>query len=88
MEQLSSELHWKMLLIYRDDIVAISPDYVINVMKPSKGAILQPEVKSLGYVVGQDSIATDQVKIQAVEELTISPSSPKTSMSCGHSWAW
>jgi len=57
-------------------------------LKPSKGAILQPEVKSLGYVVGQDSIATDQVKIQAVEELTISPSSPKTSMSCGHSWAW
>jgi len=75
------------LLIYLDDIIVISPDFVTHVshlrevfdrlritglkLKPSKCTLLQPEVNYLGHVVGRDGIATDPEKIQAVEEWTV-----------------
>jgi len=68
MEQVLSRLHWKTLLIYLDDVIVISPDFQTHVsrlrqvfeplsgaglkLKPSKCALLQPEVKYLGHVVG------------------------------------
>jgi len=68
MEQVLSGLHWKTLLIYLDDVIMISPDFKTHVshlwevskrlrgaglkLKPSKCALLQPEVKYLGHIVG------------------------------------
>jgi len=62
---------WKTLLIYLDDIIVISPDFQTHVsrlrevfkrlrgaglkLKPSKSALLQPEVKYLGHVVGHET---------------------------------
>jgi len=68
MEQVLSGLHWKTLLIYFDDVIIISPDFDTHgnrlrevfdrlraaglKLKPSKCALLQQEVKYLGYIVG------------------------------------
>jgi len=84
MEQVLSGLHWKTLLIYLDDVIVISPDFPTHVsrprdvfdrlraaglkLKPSKCALLQPEVTYLGHVVGRDGVATDPEKVQAVKE--------------------
>jgi len=75
MEQVLSGLHWKTLLIYLVDVIVISPDFPTHVsrlrevfdhlraaglkLKPSKCALLQPEVTYLGHVVGRDGVATD-----------------------------
>jgi len=83
MEQVLSGLHWKTLLIYLDDVIVISPDFQTHVsrlrevferlqgaglkLKPSKCALLQPEVKYLGYVVGLNGVATDPDKVWAIE---------------------
>jgi len=84
MEQVLSELHWKTLLIYHDDVIVISPDFATHVShlrevfeqlrgaglkpKPSKCAMLQPEVKYLGHIVSQNGVATDPEKVRAVED--------------------
>jgi len=68
MEQDLSGLHWKTLLIYLDDVIVISPDFMTHVshlrevferlrgaglkLKLSKCTLLQPEVKYLGHIVG------------------------------------
>jgi len=67
-EQVLSRLHWKTLLIYLDDVIGISPDFQTHVshlqevfkrlrgaslkLKPSKCALLQPQVKHLRHVIG------------------------------------
>lgn len=72
------------LLIYLDDVIVISPNFATHVsrllevfdrlraarqkLNPSKCALLQPEVKYLSHVVGQDSVATEPAKVQAVEQ--------------------
>jgi len=84
MKQVLSGLHWKTLLVYLDDIIAISPDFPTHVsrllemfkrlrgaglkLKPSKCALLQPEVKYLGHVVGRNGVATNSEKVRAVED--------------------
>jgi len=84
MEQVLRGLHWKTLLIYLDDVIVISPDFQTHVsrlrevferlrgadikLKPSKCALLQPEVKYLGHVVGRNGVATDPEKVRAIEE--------------------
>jgi len=83
MEQVLSGLHWKTLLIYLDDVIVICPDFETHVsclrevferlrgaglkLKPSKCALLQPEVKYLGHVVGRNGLATDSEKVRAIE---------------------
>jgi len=78
MEQVFSGLYWKTLLIYLDDVIVVSSDFQTNVsrlrevferlrgaglkLKPSKCALLQPEVKYLGHVVGRNSVAMDPEK--------------------------
>jgi len=75
MEQVLSGLHWRTLLIYLDDVIVISPDFSTHVsrlrevfdhlqaaglkLKPSKCALLQPEVTYLCHVVGRDGVAID-----------------------------
>jgi len=87
MEQVLSGLHWKTLLIYLDDVIVISPDFTIHVsrlrevfdclraaglkLKPSKCALLQPEVTYLGHVVGQEGVSTDPETVQAVKEWAV-----------------
>jgi len=87
MEQVLSGLHWKTLLIYLDDVIAISPDFTTHVsrlrevfdrlratglkLKPSNCALLQQEVTYLGHVVSRDGVATDPEKVQAVKEWAI-----------------
>jgi len=84
MERVLSGLHWKTLLIYLDDVIVISPDFKTHVsrlrevferlrgaglkLKPSKCALLQPEVKYLGHVVGRNGVATDPEKVRAIED--------------------
>jgi len=84
MERVLSGLHWRTLLVYLDDIIVISPDFKTNVsrlgevferlrgadlkLKLSKCALLQPEVKYLGQVVGQNGGATDLDKVRAIED--------------------
>jgi len=84
MEQVLSGLHWKTLLVYYDDVIVISPDFPTHVshlrevferlrgaslkLKPSKCALLQPEVKYLGHIVGHHGVATDPEKVRAVED--------------------
>jgi len=71
MEQVLSCLHWKTLLIYLNDIILIFPNFDTHVswlrevfnrfraaglmLKPSKCALLQPEVKHIDYVVDWDA---------------------------------
>jgi len=71
-------------LIYLDDVIEISPDFATQAsclrevferlrgaslkLKPSKCALLQPEVKYLGHVVGRNSMATDPEKVWAVKD--------------------
>jgi len=92
MEQVLSGLHRKILLIYWDDVICISLDFVTHVsrlwelvnclwtaglnLKSSKCALLQPEVKYLGHVVYRNEVATKLEKVQVVEEWTVP-----------HSWA-
>jgi len=87
MEQVLSGLHWKIFLIYLDDVIVISPDFPTHVsrlrevfdrlraaglkLKPSKCALLQPEVTYLGHVVGRDRVTTDPEKVQAVNEWAV-----------------
>jgi len=84
MEQVLSGLHWKTLLVYLDDVTVISPDFLTNVsrlrevferlrgvclkLKPSRCALLQPEVKYLGHVVDRNGVATDPDKVRAVAD--------------------
>jgi len=84
MEQVLSGLHWKTLLIYLDDVIVISPDFKTHVsrlrevferlrgaglkLKPSKCALLQPEIKYLGHVVGRNGVATDPEKVRPIED--------------------
>jgi len=84
MEQVLSGLHWKTFLIYLDGTIVISPDFPTYVshlrevfnrlraaglkLKPSKCALLQPEVTYLGHVVGRDRVTTDSEKVEAVKE--------------------
>jgi len=74
-----SGIHWKNLLIYLHDVIVISPDFMTHVsrlrevfdklrgaglkLEPSKCALLQPEVKYLGHVVGRNRVATDLKKV-------------------------
>jgi len=71
-------------LVYLDDIIVISSDFSTHVyclrevfdrlrganfkLKPSKCALLQPEVKYLGHVVGRHRVATDPEKVRAIED--------------------
>jgi len=87
MEQVLSGLHWKTLLIYLDNVTVISPDFPTHVsrlrevfdglraaglkLKPSKCALLQPEVLYLGHVVGRNGVATDPEKVQTVKEWAV-----------------
>jgi len=84
MEQVLSGLYWKTLLIYLDYVIVISPDFQTHVsrlrevferligaglkLKPSKCALLQPEVKYLGHVVSRNDVATDPEKVRAIED--------------------
>jgi len=84
MEQVLSGLHRKTLLIYLNDVIVISPDFQTHVsrlrevferlrdaglkLKPSKCALLQPEVKYLGHVVGCNGVATNPEKVRAIED--------------------
>jgi len=84
MEQVLSQLHWKTLLIYLDDVIVISPDFKTHIsrlrevfkrlrgaglkLKPSKCALLQLEVKYLRHVVGRNGVATDPEKVRAIED--------------------
>jgi len=83
MEQVLSGLHWKTLLVYLD-VIVISPDFQTHVvrvqevferlrgaslkLKPSKCALLLPEVKYLGHVVGRNGVATDPDNVRAIED--------------------
>jgi len=83
MEQVLSGLHRKTLLVYLDDVIVISPDFQTHgsrlrevferlrgaglKLKPSKCALLQPEVKYLGHIIGRHGVATDPEKVRAVE---------------------
>jgi len=83
MEQILSGLHWKTLLIYLDDVIVISPDFITHIsclpevfdrlraaglkFKPSKCALLQQEVTYLGHVVGRDGVAIAPEKVLAVK---------------------
>jgi len=87
MEQVLSGLHWKILLIYLDDVIVIFPDFSTHVsrlrevfdhlraarlkLKPFKCALLQPKVKNLGHVVDCDGVATNPEKVQAVKEWAV-----------------
>jgi len=87
MEQVLSGLHWKTLPIYFRDVIVISSDFATHVsrlqevfewlrsaglvLKPSKYALLQSEVKYLGHVVGRNSVATDPEKVWALENWVI-----------------
>jgi len=78
-EQVLSELQWKTLLVYLDDVIVISLDFPTYVdrlrevfkrlrgaglkLKPSKCALLQPEVKYLGHIVSHHGVATDPEKL-------------------------
>jgi len=80
MEQVLSELHWKTLLIYLDDIIVISPDFKTHVshlrevferlrgaslkLKSSKCALL---IKYQGHIVDRKGVATDPEKVRAIE---------------------
>jgi len=80
MEQVLNGLHWKTLLIYLDDVIVISLDFATHVsrlrevferlrgadlkLKPSKCALLQPEVKYLEHVVSRNGVATDPEKVR------------------------
>jgi len=84
MEQVLSELHWKTLLGYLDDVIVISPDFPTHVsrlrevferlrgaglkLKSSKCALLQPEAKYLEHVVGRNGVVTDPDKVWAVAD--------------------
>jgi len=81
MEQVLSGLHWKTLLIYLDAVIVISPDFQTHVsclrevirgaglkLKPSKCALLQPEVKYLRHVVSRNGVTTDPEKVRAIED--------------------
>jgi len=84
MEQVLSGLHWKTLLIYLDDVIVSSPDFKTHSshlrevferlrgaglkLKPSKCALLHPEVKYLGLVIGRNGVATDPEKVRAIED--------------------
>jgi len=86
MEQVLSGLHWKTLLIYLD-VIVISPDFGTHVswlrevfdrlraaglkLKPSRCALLQREIKYLGYVVGRDGVATNPEKVRAVRDWAV-----------------
>jgi len=68
-------------------VIVISPDFSTHVsrlrevfdrlraaglkLKPSKCALLQPEVTYLGHVVGRDGVAIDPEKVQAVKEWAV-----------------
>jgi len=84
MEQVLNGLHWKILLVYLDDVIVISPDFQTHIShlrevferlrgaglkhKPSKCTLLQPEVKYLEHIVGRHGVATDPEKVRAVED--------------------
>jgi len=84
MEQVLSRLQWKTLLVYLDDVIVISPNFQTHVsrlrkvferlrgaslkLEPSKCALLQPEVKYLRHVVGQNGVATDSEKVWAIKD--------------------
>jgi len=79
MEQVLSGFHWETLLIYLDDVIVISPDFLTHVshlrevfdrlraaglkLQPSKCALLQPEVTYLGHVIGHDGVTTNPEKV-------------------------
>jgi len=81
------------LLIYFDDVIVISPDFDTHIsrlkevfdrlraaglkLKPSKGALLQREVKYLGHVVGRDGVATDFEKVRAVRDWAVPVNLPE-----------
>jgi len=86
-KQVLSRLHWETVLIYLDDVIVISLNFDTHVsqlkevfdrlraaglkLKPSKCALLQQEVQYLGHVVGQDGVATDPKKVQAVRDWAV-----------------
>jgi len=87
MEQVLSVFNWKILLIYLDDVIVISPDFTTHVsrlpevfdrlraaglkLKLSKCAFLQSEVMYLGHVVDRNGVPTDPEKVHAVKEWAV-----------------
>jgi len=85
MEQVLRKLHW----VYLNDVIVISPDFQTHVcrlrevferlrsaglkLKPSKCALLQPEVKYLEHVVGQNGVTRNLGMVRAVADWVNSP---------------
>ena len=87
MEAVLAGLHWKICLIYLDDIIVYADDFethlkrlkeVFNRIKeaglklsPKKCKLLQEEVKFLGHIVSESGISTDPEKVRSVEKWPI-----------------
>lgn len=84
MERVMRGLHWKILLLYLDDIIVFSEDLDSHVerlaavferlraaglkLKPRKCDLFKAEVKYLGHVVSAEGVATNPEKIVDVKE--------------------
>ncbi|XP_067944535.1 uncharacterized protein [Watersipora subatra] len=84
MERVLLDFHWRTLLLYRDDIIVIAPDFNTHrhrleevfqrlhltelKLKPFKYELLQPQVRYLGHIVSKDGVSTDLKKVKAVTE--------------------
>ena len=82
MEQGLYRLYWKTLLLYRDDVIVILPDFDSHLqsiekvlrqlqdaglkLKPTKWEFLHDEVRYLGYVVSAKDVATDLTTVEAI----------------------
>ncbi|KAK3708498.1 hypothetical protein QZH41_003116 [Actinostola sp. cb2023] len=82
MELVLKGLHWKICLIYLDDVIVMSRtveegmDRLEQVfarlataglkLKPKKCSLFQKEVSFLGHVVTEDGVATDPAKVEQV----------------------
>ena len=83
MEKVLHGLHWKCLLLYLDDIIAIAPDFDSYVMRLEEvfkrlqqaNLKLAKQVRAVqrrgllpGTYMGPEGVATDLVKIEVVQE--------------------
>lgn len=92
-------MHWKILLLYLDDIIIMAPDFDMHLarlrdvlerlrpaelkLKQSKCKLLKYQVKYLGLVVSAEDEANDPQKLEAVHK----GQSPETSSSYERCWA-
>ena len=84
MQEVLRGLHWKICLVYLDDIIVYSHSFADHLkhlrqvfdkfreanlkLKPKKCAFAKDKIKYLGHIVSSDGIATDPDKIKVVRE--------------------